>query len=237
MLFLAVFFGFLAEDFRESHQEKLQAEELAHKFYYELKDDSVAIEKAISLRLRRDSAVHYIRGYFKDSSLTNCSKKFSIQYLYGMILYSPTTFEPQDVILEQIRNGGTLEYFKDTEIQALTGKLVAEMAKVKNRNERESEVFARQLGDFNFRHADTDWLLALAQYNKGSLFDTLKIYEASEAYRPFHLVKPEKIDREEIYNTMGLVLAAFTSTRKLTYSQYQKVNADLLKRLREVYKL
>lgn len=236
MLFLAVFCGYLAEDFREGHQEKLQAEELAHKFYVELKDDSVALEKALANRNIRDSALHFMRGYLKDSSLEVLSKKASIQFVRGFYMYTPTLFDPQDVILEQIRNGGTLAYFKDTEIQTLTGKLVAAMEKVRKRNESEGLTISQFISPFNALHSDPDWILGMAQYN-GTVFDTLKIYERSPIFQPFHLVKTSDIDRLETYNRLGANLIAFTSTRKLTYRQYQKVNADLLKRLREVYQL
>lgn len=236
MLFLAVFCGYLAEDFRESHQEKAQAEELARRFYYELREDSIALEKVIELRLRRESAFRYLRGYFKDSSLTKVSKRFSLQYTYGMILFTPTLFDPQDVILEQIRSGGTLEYFKDPEIQTLTGKLVSVMVKVRKRNDSESESNTRRIGEFNFSHGDPEWILALTEYN-GPISDTLRAYEASSANRPFHLHKPETIDRVLIHSELGAVLVALISTRKLTYRNYQTVNTALLKRLREVYHL
>lgn len=236
MLFLAVFCGYLAEDFRENHQAKLQAEELARKFYYELKDDSIALEKALANRNIRDSALHFMRGYFKDSSLEVLSKKASIQFVRGFYMYTPTLFDPQDVILEQIRNGGTLEYFNDPDIQTLTGKLVAAMAKVRKRNESEGTNINLFISPFNSIHSDPDWILAMAQYN-GTVFDTLNIYEANADYRPFHFSKTAEIDRLECYNKIGGSLVSFTSTKKLTYRQYQKVNADLLKRLREVYHL
>lgn len=236
MLFLAVFCGYLAEDFRERQQEKQKAEELAHKFYQELKEDSIALEKALANRNVRDSALHFMRGYLKDSSLEVLSKRASIEFIRGFYMYTPTLFDPQDVILEQIRNGGTLEYFNDPEIQALTGKLVAAMEKVRKRNESEGNIINQFISPFNSRHSDPDWILGMAQYN-GTVFDTLKTYEANSAYKPFHFAKPAEIDRMESYIWIGGSLVAFTSTKKLTYRQYQKVNTDLLKRLRQVYGL
>ncbi|HRH35558.1 MAG TPA: hypothetical protein PKY12_10885 [Catalimonadaceae bacterium] len=60
----------------------MEAEELAQKVYYELKEDSIAIERMIEGRLRREAAFHLLRGYFKDSSLTQISKKFFLEYAY-----------------------------------------------------------------------------------------------------------------------------------------------------------
>lgn len=234
MLFLAVFCGYLAEDFRENQQEKMRAEALAKRFYFELKEDSIALENVIEIRKRREAAFHYLRKYFKDSSLTRVSKTFSLQFNYGLVLFTPTLFDPQDVILEQIRSGGTMEYFKDPEIQTLTGKLVSVMAKVRNRNNNESENHTRRIGEFLYQHSDPDWTLAIAQFN-GSFSDTLTAYAASEEERQYHLRNPTSIDGEFITNTLGSVLVSLISTRKLTYRNYQTVNTALLKRFREVY--
>lgn len=108
--------------------------------------------------------------------------------------------------------------------------------KVRKRNESEGLTINPFISPFNSLHSDPDWILGMAQYD-GTVFDTLQIYERSPIYKPFHLVKTAEIDRLETYNRLGANLIAFASTRKLTYRQYQKVNADLLKRLREGYRI
>src|SRR5450432_1234149 len=83
MLFLAVFCGFLAENWREHMAEKERATELAHSFYDELKRDSATIQTIQMRRLKRDSALTYMRKYFRDSSVTNCPKAFGINFTYA----------------------------------------------------------------------------------------------------------------------------------------------------------
>ena len=117
MLFLAVFCGFLAEYQLEHKIEKDRAKELAISFYNELKRDSATIQTVQMNRLKRDSALTYLKKYFRDSSITNCSKAFSINFSYAFIGFSPYLFEPKDAILVQLKNSGSLRYFKSMELQ------------------------------------------------------------------------------------------------------------------------
>src|SRR4026209_724865 len=77
MLFLAVFCGFLAEYQLEHKIEKERAIELALSFYNELKGDSLAIQIAIVNRQRKDGALNFMKKYFRDSSVKECSKAFA----------------------------------------------------------------------------------------------------------------------------------------------------------------
>src|SRR6185295_11473198 len=80
MLFLAVFCGFLVENFREHKIENERATELAKHFYDELKSDSVTAVLKVTNRIRQENSLKYLMKYFKDSSLTNVSKSFAINF-------------------------------------------------------------------------------------------------------------------------------------------------------------
>src|ERR1043165_720408 len=81
MLFLAVFCGFLAEYQLEHKIERDRAKELAKSFFEELKSDSVVVAEKARNRLKAENALLYLAKYFKDSSLTNISKPFALNFL------------------------------------------------------------------------------------------------------------------------------------------------------------
>ena len=116
MLFLAVFCGFLAENFREHKVEQQRAKELAISFYDELKRDSVTIQTIQKNRIKRDSSLTYLKSYFQDSSIVNCSKTFSVNFNYAFIVFASYLFEPKDAILDQLKYSGSLRYFKNVEV-------------------------------------------------------------------------------------------------------------------------
>ena len=94
MLFLAVFCGFLAEYQLEHKIEKDRAKELARSLYEELQQDSVNMSARVKNRLRQEASLKWLMSYFKDSSLTNVSKTFSIHFLYGVYFRSHLFLKP-----------------------------------------------------------------------------------------------------------------------------------------------
>src|SRR5690349_3494514 len=117
MLFLAVFCGFLAEYQLEHKIEHDRANELAKSFYVELKNDSITAQLKVKHRLRQQESIRYLIRYFRDSSLTDVSKQFAINFEYGISFRSLTQFEPRTIMLDQLRNSGSLRYFKNESLQ------------------------------------------------------------------------------------------------------------------------
>ena len=157
MLFLAVFLGFVAENIREHLIENERAKELAVSYYNELKGDSISIQTAIGNRQRKDVAFNYMKSYFRDSSIVQCSKAFSINFFYTFATYSPSIFEPNDAILNQLKNSGSLRYFKNQQLQDLTGKLSVSISNLKNRNQMELTFLHEIINPFFIKHNDQSW--------------------------------------------------------------------------------
>lgn len=65
MLFLAVFCGFLAENFRGNYVENERAKELAKNLYNEIFTDSINIQQKIAVRNRKESECAYFISYVK----------------------------------------------------------------------------------------------------------------------------------------------------------------------------
>ncbi len=237
MLFLAVFCGFLAENFREHKIEQHRAKELAISFYDELKRDSAAIQTIQMKRLKRDSSFTYLKKYFRDSSITNCSKTFSINFNYAFIVFASYIFEPNDAILDQLKNSGSLRYFKNTELQKLTGDLSVAIANIRTRNKFESDFLELHLMPYVIKHNDIEFFDKVNTRYKILLVYALSQYENSSEVFPFHFNKPGEFDKTESVNLTGHYQLRCLGTSIKQYADYQKLNSRLLEELRIEYKL
>ena len=237
MLFLAVFLGFIAENIREHAIEREREKELAVSFYNELKGDSLAIQIAIGNRQRKDAAFSYMKKYFSDSSITVSSKAFSINFFYAFATYSPSVFEPNDAILSQLKNSGSLRYFKNQELQELTGKLSVAISKLKNRNEMELTYLHEIINPFYLKHNDQNWIDKIDHDSSVFTFVALQKYENSDEQIPFHFQKPDKFDKVEAINIMGLYQLTFRGTLRKQYHDYEILNTKLVEALRKEYKM
>ena len=237
MLFFAVFLGFVAENIREHSIENERAKELAVSFYNELKGDSISIQTAIGNRQRKDAAFSYMKKYFRDSSITQCSKAFSINFFYAFATYSPSIFEPNDAILNQLKNSGSLRYFKNQVLQELTGKLSVAISKLKNRNEMEWTQVHEIINPFYIKHNDQNWVDKIDHDSSVFTFVALQKYENSDEQIPFQFQKPEIFDKVEAVNILGLYQLTFRGTLRKQYHDYEVLNAELLEALRKEYKI
>jgi hypothetical protein len=237
MLFLAVFCGFLAEYQLEHKIEKERAKELALSFYNELKGDSIAIQIAIVNRQRKDGALNFMKKYFRDSSVKECSKTFSINFFYAFATYSPSIFEPNDAILDQLKNSGSLRYFKNRELQELTGKISVAIVNLRNRNQMEWTYAHEIINPFFLKHSDQNWFDKISQDSSVFSFVALQKYENSDDQIPFLFQKPDHFDHIEAINIVGLYQLTFRGSLRKQYHDYEILNAKLLEVLRKEYKM
>ena len=237
MLFLAVFCGFLAEYQLEHKIERDRAKELAVSFYNELKADSAAIQKVMNRRARKDKALFYLRNYFQDSSITNCSKTFALNFSYGYVMFSPSIFEPRDAILEQLKSSGSLRYFKNKDLQALTGNLSVTIANLRKRNDYEWTFYHENIHPFLNLHNDMEFHDRLSMDSKKFYLDLLDKYENSEEVFPFHLAKTESFDRTFVINMTGTYQLVLRGSSSNQYQEYISLSQSLMQKLRSVYHL
>ena len=238
MLFLAVFCGFLAEYQLEHKIEKDRAKGLAKNLYQELKDDSVNVILRSQYRIKQENALRYLMKYFKDSNLTNVSKSFQLAFLYGISFRTPTLFEPRTVILEQLKNSGSLRYFKNQELQKLIGDLSVAIHNINDRQALESSVRVEYINPLIVRHYDYDFDSQLSEDGKLSIILAIADYEKSDRIIPFQFKSIEKFDRQLTINSLGFYgRNALSSTRVLHFQKYIELNAALLKVLRREYHL
>ena len=237
MLFLAVFCGFLAEYQLEHKIERDRAKELAKSFYQELKNDSITAGIKVQNRLKQEAALQYLIRYFKDSSLTNVPKEFALSFLYGINFLSPSLFEPRTIMLDQLRNSGSLRYFKNEEFQNLTGDLTVAIRNLYHRQEIEGDNRFQYINPLVIKHYDYNFDEELKKGNK-TMFEGTTAYEKSSDNIPFQLNNPDKIDRKEIVGLLSFYRGNVAgSTRMIHIQKYIEVNTKLLLILRNEYHL
>lgn len=237
MLFLAVFCGFFAEYQLEHKIERDRAKELAKSLYEELKNDSITAQLKIQNRIVQENALLYLRNYFKDSNLHQTSKTFAINFMKGILFRSPSFFEPRSIVLEQLKNSGSLRYFKDENLQKLIGELSVAINNVNDRQALEQGVRGDYLNTLIIQHYDYNHELKLRKEGR-DIFSVLKEYEESDEIIPFQLQAIDKFDKPKTINIVSFyALAAMESTRTVHLKKYIEVNSELLKLLREKYRL
>jgi hypothetical protein len=238
MLFLAVFCGFLAEYQLEHKIESDRAKELAKNFYDELKNDSIIVQTKFEYRTKQENALKFLMTYFKDSSLTNVSKKFQVCFLHGISFRSPSLFEPRTVVLEQLKNSGSLRYFKNEELQKLIGDISVAIRNINDRQALESSVRIEYINPLIIRHYDFDFNSQLSQNGNVSIIDAAAAYENNNEEVPFHFKSIDKFDRQSTINALGFYcFNALNSTRTFHFMKYIDLNTELLKLLRKEYHL
>jgi hypothetical protein len=235
MLFIAVFCGFLAENFREHKVENERAIELAKNLYKETIADSITVQNRIEVRKIKESECSYFIAYVKDSSLTTLSDRFYPAFSWALIQTQRILFEPNDGILNQLRNSGELRYFKSPELQVVVGKLSVEIANVRNRNEKEYSLVEMYIRPFSLKFYDFTWYEELTQHG------TLEFYEAlnKNVQVPVkgNIPNLDKFDRKEAENITSYYLLMLRSTRMRQYTEYANINHELLQILRKEYHL
>jgi len=237
MLFLAVFCGFLAEYQLEHKIEKDRAKELASSFYDELKGDSAALETVQFFRVRKYTALKYLQGYFLDSSISNCSDNFTIELLYGYFTFSPSFFEPRDAILDQLKNSGSLRYFKSNELQRLTGDLSVAIDNLRKRNAFEEVFYRENIWPFLIKYNDMKWYDSITTKSKEFFVSFLRKYEKTGEHLQFHFEKPQDFDRRTAANTTGVYKIILKGTGDSQYNVYDSLNRKLQAALRKEYHL
>ncbi|MBL7923353.1 MAG: hypothetical protein JNL88_04055 [Bacteroidia bacterium] len=237
MLFLAVFCGFLAEYQLEHKIERERAGELARSFFHELKNDSLTAAVKVQNRLKQEAALQYMIAYFRDSSLSDVPKAFALNFVYGISFLSPSQFEPRTIMLDQLRNSGSLRYFKNEEFLNLTGDLAVAIKNIYHRQEIEGNNRFQYINPIVIKHYDFDFDAELKK-NGRTIFDATSEYENSDQFIPFHLNNPDQVDRKGIASLLSFFKEnVVSSTRKTHIQKYREINARLMQILREEYEL
>jgi hypothetical protein len=238
MLFLAVFLGFVAENFREHNVERQRAKAYAQELYAELKSDSAVAANILDLRIQKGKVMDYLAAYFKDSSLTNLPKNFYPAYTISLYMINRYQFEPKDGVLSQLRSTGGLSYFKNAQLQKLLGDMSVSINNMRYRNDEEYQFFANPLKPFLLAHYDFNWLDSLRRADPDPVvLNVIKHYEQNTTIYQSSILNVATLDRVETCNMIAFFKQMMVSTQSLQIHIYIVTNHQLLQALRTNYAL
>ena len=238
MIFLAVTLGFIAENVRERFKESQREKEFAGQLYSELKEDSAVVALKISERKRKENSMDYVAAFIKDSVLDNLPENFYPLLTVDLYLINRFAFEPKDGILSQLRNSGSLRYFKSVYLQKLLGDLSVAINNIRTRNEQEYQYFANPIKPFMLKHYDFGWLTQLRNLNDSSaIHELLYNYDKFNFHLKGKIMNLATLDRNEACNMILFYKQMIVSTRTLQLKDYISTNHKILEELRRNYKL
>jgi hypothetical protein len=236
MLFLAVTLGFFVENLRERMIESHRENEFAKALYSELSDDSVVAANKINIRLEKEKDMDYLNHFFKDSSLTSLPRQFYPAYTTATYLINTYAFEPKDGILSQLRNSGSLRYFKSIALQKLLGELTVYINNMRYRNDQEYQYFASPVKLFILKYYDFGWLDELRKEDANiNILDLINNYRQSNRAIEGRILNVSSFNREEACNMILFYKQMLVSTRTLQLNNYIQTNHKILQVLRETY--
>lgn len=235
MIFLAVTLGFFAEQIREDVSEHSQAKELAKSLYQDVLSDSINMQYRITLRREKEKQMNYFRKYVTDSNLISLSVRFYPSFFWSCVVSSAIQFNPNDGILNQLRNSGSLRYFKNIELQKAISRLNIAILNLRTRNNQEDAFVEDFTRPFIQKYYDFDWEDELSEHGK------MPGLQAIFALPTFHgPVMPrirnlKEFDRDNAEALATNFLMVIRITILLDYSPYIEANHQLLEVLRKEY--
>jgi len=235
LLTLAVFLGFLTENYREEIGEQEQAEELAHNFYDELVADSTDILWYIDARNQKDVALTALKNYVLDSSLSKVSRAFVRNYYVGLFLNS--RFEPTDVILEQLKNSGSLRYFKSKELQRLTGRLSESISRMRQNDDYDADFVQDQILPLHVEYGDQKFYDKITHNGASTFGYLIDILLKDSVKIDYQINNLAGFNRVRFNNILGLYRLRLKTSTSHHYQSYQEINKELLAVLRKEYNI
>jgi len=207
MLFLAVSLGFFVENQREHYIENLRAKEFSKSLIQDLQNDIVGIQrqkKTASMYIAlADSLINLSQTRLEGRAAAQFSFYTRFMYWTASIVWNRATFE-------QIKNSGSLRYFKN---QQLLEKLMKYDGII---NDIEMEAYNRQVrGNLLVNHInqiiDPVYHQKLSRYFLTS-YDTI----SRETIESLYPAKPESLEnkRSEIRSLLNMVIVQQRNMRR-----------------------
>src|SRR5436190_17322315 len=115
------------------------------------------MQNKINMRLQKEERMQYFRNYVTDSDLTKLSEKFYPSFAWTAVLTTSIIFEPNDGILSQLRNSGTLRFFKNIHLQNCISHITVAISNTRDRNTQEYHFIEEFVRHFTLKHYDFKW--------------------------------------------------------------------------------
>ncbi len=116
MLFLAVFLGFLAENFREHQVEKERGKQYIESFYEDLKTDTARLNYLINFETKKIETLNVLQSCY-DSVLNNQAPLSLINIIKNSLSNNP--FQRNERTLQQLSNAGGFRLLKKEDADSI----------------------------------------------------------------------------------------------------------------------
>lgn len=116
MLFLAVFLGFVAENFREHQVEKQRGRQYIESFYEDLKTDTARLAYLIGFETKKIASLNALQGCY-DSLLKNESPASLLDVIKNSLSNNPFLLDGQT--LRQLTNAGGFRLLKKSDADSI----------------------------------------------------------------------------------------------------------------------
>jgi hypothetical protein len=172
--------------------------------------------------------------------LMSLPREFYPAYATSTFLINSYSFEPKDGILSQLKNSGSLRYFKNVALQKLIGDISVCINNVRYRNEQEYQYFASPIKLFILKHFDFNWINQLRKNDPNpdaTILSIINRYRQSNKTIEGQILNLSSFDKGEAVNMIIFYKQMLVSTRTLQLKDYILTNHKLLEELRQHYKL
>ena len=189
MLFLAVFLGFVAENYREHTVEKERAKQYASQLLNDLKTDSAQLDSSILLNAMISRKLDTLRRLIDQKSNTTTGQL----YYYGRFTTWYNRLTPNDATMQQMKSSGGIRYFHNPRIE----NMISEYDRLLRRLQ------VHEAGEYN---SLTEMWLLTGQVYRGDVLDSLNDLEKPREYydrymqKDYPLVSADPILLERLAN-------------------------------------
>ena len=189
MLFLAVFLGFVAENYREHTVEKERAKQYASQLLNDLKTDSAQLDSSILLNAMISRKLDTLRRLIDQKSNTTTGQL----YYYGRFSTWYNRLTPNDATMQQMKSSGGIRYFHNPRIE----NMISEYDRLLRRLQ------VHEAGEYN---SLTEMWLLTGQVYRGDVLDSLNDLEKPREYydrymqKDYPLVSADPILLERLSN-------------------------------------
>jgi hypothetical protein len=119
MLFLAVFCGFLAENYREGRVEKQQERQFIQSYIEDLKSDTIFIRRVLVESKLKKSNMDSLMLLLKNQTIKGYENEL---YFFGRLLIRGYSFQSNDRTFSQLKNSGSISLIRNKQV---TDKIMA----------------------------------------------------------------------------------------------------------------
>jgi len=186
---IAVFLGFVAENYREHTVEKERAKQYASQLINDLKTDSAQLDSSILLNTMISRKLDTLRRFIDQNSNTTTGQL----YYYGRFTTWYNRLIPNDATMQQMKSSGGIRYFHNPRIE----NMISEYDRLLRRLQ------VHEAGEYN--SLTEMWLLS-GQIYRGDVLDSLndlgkpREYYARFMQKEYPLVSADPILLERLSN-------------------------------------